>query len=167
MAEKLDAGYGAHYLAAAYSVGGHTTAGERTGALPSGRPAGISLAEGSLSPAQGSDRNGPTAVINSCSKVDQSRILATLLNMKFHPSALRTVEDRKKLLALIKTYFVNGGKHIQFNVVDRNTLLEAKAHPELHRNLIVRVAGYSAFFTELSPSMQDEIIARTEHALGS
>jgi pyruvate formate-lyase/glycerol dehydratase family glycyl radical enzyme len=166
MVVKLDAGYGAKYLAAAYSVGGHTTAGERTGALPSGRLAGVSLAEGSLSPAQGSDTNGPTAVINSCSKVDQSKILATLLNMKFHPSALKTVDDRKKLLALIKTYFDSGGKHVQFNVVDKKTLLEAKSHPELHRNLIVRVAGYSAFFTELSPTMQDEIIARTEHTLG-
>ncbi len=166
MVVNLDAGYGVHYMPAAYSVGGHTTAGERTGALPSGRLAGVSLAEGSLSPAQGSDINGPTAVINSCCKVDQSKILATLLNMKFHPSALKTVEDRQKLLALIKTYFDSGGKHVQFNVVDKNTLLEAKAHPEMHRNLIVRVAGYSAFFTELSPTMQDEIIARTEHSLG-
>ena len=85
--------------------------------------------------------------------------------MKFQATTLKTQGDRKKLLALIKTYFDGGGKHIQFNTVDRATLLDAQIHPELHRNLIVRVSGYSAFFTELSHGMQDEIIARTEHSL--
>jgi formate C-acetyltransferase len=85
--------------------------------------------------------------------------------MKFQTSTLKNRDDRKKLLALIKTYFQEGGKHIQFNTVDRATLLDAQVHPELHRNLIVRVAGYSAFFTELSRGIQDEIIARTEHRL--
>jgi len=165
MVTELDAGFGDKYLACAYSVGGHVPAGERTGALPSGRLAGKSLADGSVSPAQGADTNGPTAVINSCSKIDQSHILGTLLNMKFPANTFKTQEDRKKLLALIQTYFDGGGKHIQFNTVDRATLLDAREHPELHRNLIVRVSGYSAFFTELSPVMQDEIIARTEHSL--
>jgi pyruvate-formate lyase len=85
--------------------------------------------------------------------------------MKFQPSILKTKDDQRKLLALIKTYFDEGGKHIQFNTVDRETLIDAQLHPEHHRNLIVRVSGYSAFFTELLPSMQDEIIARTEHSL--
>jgi len=165
MATELDAAYGSKYLACAYSVGGHVPAGERTGALPSGRLAGRPLADGSVSPSQGADTKGPTAVINSCSKIDQSHILGTLLNMKFQATTLKTKEDRKKLLALIKTYFDGGGKHIQFNTVDRATLLDAQIHPELHRNLIVRVSGYSAFFTELSHGIQDEIIARTEHSL--
>jgi len=108
---------------------------------------------------------GPTAVLNSCSKIDQSRLVATLLNMKFQPSLLKTKEDQRKLFALIKTYFNGGGKHVQFNIVDRETLLDAQLHPERHRNLIVRVSGYSAFFTELLPAMQNEIIARTEHRL--
>jgi formate C-acetyltransferase len=78
---------------------------------------------------------------------------------------LKTKDDQRKLFALIKTYFNEGGKHIQFNIVDRETLLDAQLHPERHRNLIVRVSGYSAFFTELLPAMQNEIIARTEHRL--
>ena len=85
--------------------------------------------------------------------------------MKFPAPTFKTKADRQKLFALIKTYFDNGGKHIQFNTVDREILLDAQRHPELHRNLIVRVSGYSAFFTELSPGMQEEIIARTEHSL--
>ena len=86
--------------------------------------------------------------------------------MKFMPAALAKVEDRKKLLALIKTYFgTYGGKHIQFNVVDRDVLIDAKAHPEKHRDLIVRIAGYSALWCELNESIQDELIARTENTL--
>lgn len=165
MVSELEAGYGTKYLPCAYSVGGHVPAGRKTGALPSGRLAGKPLADGSVSPCQGADVKGPTAVLNSCSKIDQSRLVATLLNMKFQPSILKTKDDQRKLLALIKTYFGEGGKHIQFNTVDRKTLLDAQLHPERHRNLIVRVAGYSAFFTELSPAMQNEIIARTEHGL--
>lgn len=159
------AGYGTRYLPAAYSVGGHVIAGAKTGALPDGRRAGKSLADGSLSPCQGSDSKGPTAVINSAGKVDQGNLVATLLNMKFQATMLKTAEARKALLALVQTYFDMGGKHVQFNTVDRKTLLNAQKHPENHRNLIIRVAGYSAFFTELSVGMQDEIIARTEHGL--
>ena len=96
--------------------------------------------------------------------IDQIPFQSTLLNVKFHPSALETTEDLKKLAALIKTYFEFGGKHIQFNVVDRETLLEAQQHPEKHRDLIVRVAGYSAYFVSLGKPVQDEIIRRTEHA---
>jgi len=160
---KLGAGYGGRYLACAYSVGGHVPAGAKTGALPNGRLAGKALADGSVSPSQGADIKGPTAVINSCIRIDQSQLVATLLNLKFQASLFKTPEDLEKLSALIKTCFEGGGKHIQFNTVDRETLRNAQAHPENHRNLIVRVAGYSAFFTELSKGMQDEIIARTEH----
>ncbi|MFH1651192.1 MAG: pyruvate formate lyase family protein [Chloroflexota bacterium] len=162
---KCDAGYGAKYLACSYSVGGHVPAGAKTGALPSGRLAGKALADGSVSPCQGADVKGPSAVINSCAKIDQSQMVATLLNMKFLATIIKTTEDRKKLYALIRTYFEDGGKHVQFNTVDRKTLLDAQQHPERHRSLIVRVSGYSAFFTELSSKMQDEIIARTEHEL--
>ena len=165
MVRELDAGYGTKYLPCAYSVGGHVPAGKKTGALPSGRLAGKSLADGSVSPYQGADVKGPTAVINSCIKIDQSLLVATLLNMKFQLSTFKTREDRQKLLALIRTYFSEGGKHIQFNTVDRKTLQDAQIHPEPHRSLLVRVSGYSAFFVELSGGMQDEIIARTEHNL--
>jgi pyruvate-formate lyase len=85
--------------------------------------------------------------------------------MKFHPSALKTTEDLRKLSDLIKTYFSVGGKHVQFNVVNKDTLLDAQKHPERHRDLIVRVAGYSAYFVNLGKPVQDEIIARTEHGL--
>jgi pyruvate formate-lyase/glycerol dehydratase family glycyl radical enzyme len=161
----LDSAYGDKYMACAYSVGGHVPAGERTGALPNGRLAGRPLSDGAVSPSQGADTKGPTAVINSCCKIDQSKISATLLNMKFTASTLKTRDDHKKLFYLIKTYFDGGGKHIQFNTVDKATLLDAQVHPDRHPNLIVRVAGYSAYFAELSRGMQDEIIARTEHAL--
>jgi pyruvate-formate lyase len=117
-----------------------------------------------VSPCQGADANGPTAVINSAGKIDQVPLFGTLLNMKFHPSAMKTEEDLKKIATLIKTYFDYGGKHAQFNVVDSKTLKEAQREPERYRNLMVRVAGYSAYFTELSSNVQDEIIMRTEFA---
>lgn len=165
MIAQVDASYGRKYLPCAYSVTAHHAYGSRVGALPSGRLAWKSLADGSMSPAQGCDTNGPTAVIKSAGKIDQYPILATLLNIKFHPTALRTRDDMTKLLALVKTYFDYGGKHIQFNVVDKQTLLDAQVHPELHRDLIVRVAGYSAYFTELDRGVQDEIIERSEHLM--
>jgi pyruvate formate-lyase/glycerol dehydratase family glycyl radical enzyme len=136
--------------------------GAQTGATPDGRYAGEYLADGALSPVQGMDTNGPTAVIKSAAKIDQTPLQATLLNMKFHPSALAGEEDEKKLAILIKTYFQLGGKHVQFNVVDRNTLIEATRKPEKHKDLIVRVAGYSAYFVKLTPAIQTEIIARSE-----
>ncbi|MBI2907609.1 MAG: glycyl radical protein [Chloroflexi bacterium] len=164
MVSQIEGPYGAKHKPMPYSISSHGPFGKRVGALPSGRLAGISLADGAVSPCQGSDVTGPTAVLNSAGKIDQLPLLGTLLNMKFHPSALATVDDLKKLYALIKTYFEYGGKHIQFNVVDKKTLLDAQVRPELHRDLIVRVAGYSALFTELSRSVQDEIIQRTEYA---
>jgi pyruvate formate-lyase/glycerol dehydratase family glycyl radical enzyme len=165
MVAEMDASFGLKYLPCAYSVSLHHSYGARVGALPSGRLAWKSLADGSMSPAQGCDTQGPTAVINSAGKIDQYSILATLLNVKFQPATLKTKDDMKKLIALIQTYFDYGGRHIQFNVVDRETLVDAQVHPELHRDLIVRVAGYSAYFNELDVGVQNEIIQRTEHAL--
>ena len=162
MSSEIDAPYGLKYLPTPYSVAVHGAAGKRVGALPTGRLAEQALADGSVSPSAGADANGPTAVLNSAGKIDQTPLFGTLLNMKFHPSSLRTQEDLRKLLALIKTYFGYGGKHVQFNVVDSRDLREAQANPELHRNLIVRVAGFSAFFCELHRNIQDEIINRTE-----
>jgi pyruvate formate-lyase/glycerol dehydratase family glycyl radical enzyme len=144
------------------SITAHAPGGALTGATPDGRCAGETLADGTMSPAQSRDTHGPTAVIRSALAIDQDSYQATLLNMKFHPSALKTTEDLKKLAHLIKVYFNGGGKHIQFNVVDRQTLIDAQEHPELHRDLIIRVAGYSAYFVRLTKAVQDEIIRRTE-----
>lgn len=166
MVSEIDGPYGIKQLPAPYSVSVHGAAGKRVGALPSGRFAGQPLADGSVSPCQGADTKGPTAVINSAGKIDQIPLFGTLLNMKFHPSAMRTEADLKKIYSLIETYFDEGGKHAQFNVVDSRTLKEAQRHPERHRNLMVRVAGYSAYFTELSSNVQDEIIQRTEFTSG-
>ncbi|MBI2907619.1 MAG: hypothetical protein HYX92_08200 [Chloroflexi bacterium] len=163
MLSRIDGPYGAKHRPMPYSISSHGPAGKKVGALPSGRLAGVALADGSVSPCQGSDVVGPTAVLNSAGKINQFPLLGTLLNMKFHPSALATTDDLRKLCALIKTYFDYGGKHIQFNVVDKKTLLDAQVHPELHRDLMVRVAGYSALFTDLQRSVQDEIIQRTEY----
>ena len=113
----------------------------------------------------GMDTRGPTAVCNSVTKLDLILSGSNVLNQKFPPGLLKNKEGLERLLALIKTYFQKGGQHIQFNIVDRKTLLEAKEHPELHRDLLVRVAGYSARFVDLDPDVQDEIIARTEQGL--
>lgn len=166
MVSEIDGPYGVKQLPAPYSISVHGAAGKRVGALPSGRLEGQPLADGSVSPCQGADVNGPTAVINSAGKIDQVPLFGTLLNMKFHPSAMKTDEDLKKIYILIKTYFDYGGKHAQFNVVDSKTLKEAQKQPERYRNLMVRVAGYSAYFTELSSNVQDEIIMRTEFISG-
>ncbi len=145
------------------SITAHAPGGALTGATPDGRLSGETLADGTLSPAQGKDVNGPTAVLRSAMAIDQIPFQATLLNMKFHPSALKTEEDMKKLASLMKTYFMSGGKHVQFNVVDKALLVQGQQEPEKHRDLIVRVAGYSAYFVALTKPVQDEIIMRTEH----
>ncbi|MGB9919443.1 MAG: glycyl radical protein [Moorellales bacterium] len=156
---------GGTHKPSAISITAHGPGGAIVGATPDGRYAGETLADGSMSPAQGRDTRGPTAVLRSAMRIKQTLYQATLLNMKFHPSALKTTEDLRKLSALIRTYFAYGGKHVQFNVVDKVTLLEAQRHPEKYRDLIVRVAGYSAYFVQLDKKIQDEIIARTEHGL--
>lgn len=166
MLDGIDAPYGAKYVNAPHSLSFHGAMGARVGALPSGRLAGISLADGAVSPAQGSDLKGPTAVINSAGKINHVPIFGTLFNLKFHPSALKTEADLLNFLALIRTYLDDyQGKHIQFNVIDRETLLDAREHPENYRNLVVRVAGYSAFWVELNSKIQDELIERTEHRM--
>jgi formate C-acetyltransferase len=149
------------------SITAHVPGGALTGATPDGRYAGETLADGTISPAQGRDRAGPTAVLRSAMAIDQAPYQATLLNMKFHPSALATTEDLAKLAALIKVYFRSGGKHVQFNIVDKGTLVDAQAAPEKHRDLVVRVAGYSAYFVNLGKPTQDEIISRTGHDLAA
>ncbi|RJX26976.1 MAG: formate C-acetyltransferase [Dethiobacter sp.] len=161
----FDTALGGKHLPTAISITAHGPGGALTGATPNGRFAGDVLADGTMSPMRGMDLNGPTAVIKSALKINQDPYQATLLNLKFHPSALKTTEDLRKLSCLIRTYFELGGKHLQFNVVDKETLLDAQKHPENHRDLIVRVAGYSAYFIKLGRAVQDEIIKRTEHQL--
>ncbi len=140
----------------------HVYFGSVIGATPDGRRAGTPLSEG-ISPVQGADRHGPTAVLRSAAKMDHARTGGTLLNQKFTPSLLKNDEGLDHLVQLVRTYFKLDGHHIQFNVVDAATLREAQRHPEQHRELIVRVAGYSDYFCDLSQALQDEIIARTEH----
>jgi len=140
----------------------HVYFGSVTGATPDGRKAGTPLSEG-ISPVQGADRRGPTAVIRSVAKMDHVRTGGTLLNQKFTPQILQSEEGLEKLVGLIRTYFKLDGHHVQFNVVDAATLRAAQENPEQYRDLIVRVAGYSDYFCDLSKALQDEIIARTEH----
>jgi formate C-acetyltransferase len=166
MINGMDACYGSTYECAPHSISFQGPSGRQVGALPSGRPAGLALADGGVSPAQGMDVNGPTATIRSAGRINQVPIFGTLFNMKFHPSALKTREDLSKFLALVKTYLVDlGGEHMQFNVADRKVLLDAQKHPDRYRNLLVRVAGYSALWIELDSQIQAEIIKRTEHTL--
>jgi trans-4-hydroxy-L-proline dehydratase len=141
----------------------HVYFGSVTGAMPDGRKAGLPLSEG-ISPVQGADRQGPTAVIKSAAKMDHVRTGGTLLNMKFSPSLLAGEEGIDKWAHLVRTYFKMDGHHVQFNVVRAETLRNAQADPESHRDLIVRVAGYSDYFCDLSVELQEEIIARTEHS---
>ena len=147
------------------SITAHAPGGAYTCATPDGRCCGQTLPDGVVSPAQGTDTNGPTASLASAMKINQDSFNAMLLNMKIHPSALKTDEDLEKLGALIKTYMLNGGKHIQFNVVDNATLKKAQEKPQDYKDLVVRVAGYSTYFTLLTTAVQDEIIARTENRL--
>jgi formate C-acetyltransferase len=141
----------------------HVYFGAVTGAMPDGRKAGLPLSEG-ISPVQGADRRGPTAVIKSAAKIDHLKAGGTLLNMKFTPALVATEDGLDKWVHLLRGYFRMDGHHVQFNVVRAETLRQAQAAPEQHRDLIVRVAGYSDYFCDLSPALQEEIIARTEHA---
>ena len=160
---SLPSAYGDTLKPNAISISAHQPGGAITGATPDGRKGGEILADASLSPDHGKDKNGPTAVFQSAMKVKQDTYQGTLMNMKIHPSALTTDEDLTKLGSMIKTYLTNGGKHIQFNVVDREVMEDAKVKPDKHPDLVVRVAGYSAYFTRLPESIQDEVIERTSH----
>jgi formate C-acetyltransferase len=140
----------------------HVYFGSLTGAMPDGRKSSEPLSEG-VSPVQGVDTNGPTAVIKSVSKIDHLRTGGTLLNQKFSPHLLSTEQGMDNLLHLVRTHFRLDSHHIQFNVIDAETLREAQKNPEKFRDLIVRVAGYSDYFVDLTPELQNEIIKRTEH----
>ena len=144
----------------------HYYFGGSVGALPDGRKAWQPLADGALSPMRGQDVKGPTAVINSATKREHMEDSDTLLfNMKVSPLTLKSTAGIRSFIALLKTFFDRGGNHMQFNMMDQKILIEAKKHPEQHRDLMVRVAGYSAYFVDLSPIVQDEIIARSVHTV--
>lgn len=140
----------------------HNYFGSVCGATPNGRFAHFAISDGT-SPSHGSDTHGPTAVIKSLGKLDQTKSGGTLLNVRFVPALLKREEDMKKLGNLIRTYFKFGGHHIQFNIVDTATLLDAQQHPDQYRDLLVRVAGYSDYFNDMTEQLQNEIIARTEN----
>ncbi len=157
---------GGIYYAGTSSISANVPQGAGTLATPDGRKKGEPLAEG-CSPSHAADKNGPTAVFKSVSKLPTEEITGgVLLNQKVTPQMLESEENRQKLMMLLRAFFNRlHGYHVQFNVVSRDTLLDAQAHPEKHRDLIVRVAGYSAFFNVLSRKTQDDIIARTEQSL--
>jgi formate C-acetyltransferase len=153
---------GGIYQAGLYPVSANVPLGAQTGATPDGRLAKRPVADG-VSPSSGKDTNGPTAAANSVAKLDHYIASnGTLFNQKFHPSALSGVKGLENFVALIRTFFDQKGSHMQFNVVSRETLLDAQKNPENYKTLVVRVAGYSALFTSLSRSLQEDIIARTE-----
>ncbi len=160
--EKYKNPRGGMFQAGLYPVSANVPLGAQTGATPDGRYAYTPVADG-VSPSAGKDIMGPTASANSVSRLDHSIASnGTLFNMKFHPSALKGMSGLESFVNLIRGYFDQKGSHMQFNVVSRETLRDAQAHPENYRNLVVRVAGYSALFTTLSKSLQDDIINRTE-----
>lgn len=153
---------GGIFQAGLYPVSANVPLGAQTGATPDGRLAHTPVADG-VSPSAGKDVNGPTAAANSVSRLDHGIASnGTLFNQKFHPTALSGERGLDSFVALIQSYFDQKGSHMQFNVVDRATLLDAQQHPEKYKHLVVRVAGYSALFTTLSKSLQDDIIRRTE-----
>ncbi len=160
--EKYTNPRGGIYHAGLYPVSANVPLGLQTGATPDARLAGTPIADG-VSPVAGSDVSGPTASANSVAKLDHGIASnGTLFNMKFHPSALKGTSGIEAFISLIRAYFDQKGMHMQFNVVSRETLRDAQLHPENYKNLVVRVAGYSALFTTLSKSLQDDIINRTE-----
>ena len=160
--QKYNNPRGGKFQAGLYPVSANVPLGGQTGATPDGRCAHTPVADG-VSPSAGKDVKGPTAAATSVSRLDHFIVSnGTLFNQKFHPSALSGREGLEKFVALIRGYFDQKGMHMQFNVVDRQTLLDAQEHPEKYKHLVVRVAGYSALFTTLSRSLQDDIIRRTE-----
>ncbi|WP_434311714.1 pyruvate formate lyase family protein [Hominifimenecus sp. rT4P-3] len=160
---SVDSYRGGKFCVSGLSITAHDPGGRLTGATPDGRYAGSPLADGSVSPEQGCDVCGPTAMLNSAMRLPQTRLNATLHNMKIHPTALKSEDDKRKLIMLIRTYMMEGGNQIQFNVVDQDTLIHAQEEPEKYKDLIVRVAGYSTYFVSLSKNVQDEVIERTSY----
>jgi pyruvate formate-lyase/glycerol dehydratase family glycyl radical enzyme len=150
------------WAAGLYPVTTHVLFGMTTAASPDGRKAGEPLSDG-ISPVQQLDKNGPTATVKSVSAIDQIKFSnGTLLNMRFHPTALSNEEGKAKLIALIRTYFALGGMEMQFNIVSGQVLRKAQEHPQEYRDLVVRIAGFSAYFVELYKASQEDIIKRTE-----
>jgi len=162
--EKYQNPRGGQFQAGLYPVSANVPLGQQTGASPDGRLAAMPIADG-VGPASGRDINGPTAAANSVAKLDHANASnGTLYNQKFHPSALSGMSGLQNFASYIRGYFDQKGMHVQFNVVSRETLIDAQKHPENYKGLVVRVAGYSALFTTLSRSLQDDIINRTEQA---
>lgn len=162
--EKYKNPRGGQFHAGLYPVSANVPLGQQTGATPDGRFVHTPVADG-VGPGSGRDVNGPTAAANSVAKLDHAIASnGTLYNQKFHPSALKGIDGLMKFSSYIRGFFDQKGMHVQFNVVSRETLIDAQKHPENYKNLVVRVAGYSALFTTLSKSLQDDIINRTEQA---
>ncbi len=152
---------GGAYTTGLYSVTAHQSFGELTGALPHGRQQGQAFASG-IAPVNGMDRQGPTALINSVNRLDFTQTANGLnFNIKLDPFTLRGKTGRAGLNGLVQTYFRRGGMQMQVNVLDPEMLIEARDHPERHPHLLVRVSGYSAYFNDLTPAMQEEIIQRS------
>jgi pyruvate formate-lyase/glycerol dehydratase family glycyl radical enzyme len=154
-----------NYMVAREGLAWHYFGGLGVGALPNGRKAFEPLNDGAVSPMRGADKKGPTAVLRSAVKAGFKESHASVLNQKFSSAILGSKESIDKLVAYTNAFMSNGGSHIQYNMVDTNELRDAKIHPESHRDLIVRIGGFSAYFTQLSPSIQDDVINRNEHSL--
>ena len=162
--EKYTNPRGGIFIPGSYTVSAHIPLGEVVGATPDGRMSGEQLADGGLSPMFGRDKLGPTAVLKSVSKLDNYLLTnGSLLNIKLSPGPLQTEQGLENFVNYLYAYMKLKIQHIQFNVVGRDTLKEAQADPEKYENLVVRVAGYSAFFVELNEKIQNDIINRTEH----
>jgi formate C-acetyltransferase/4-hydroxyphenylacetate decarboxylase large subunit len=159
---KITDPLGQKMLPSAYSVTTHPPFGKACGALPDGRKSGVTLCDGAVSAFPGTDVSGPTALIHSATKINALPYKSVQLNMKLHPTAFKGLAGSKGILSLIKTFFDLGGYFIQFNVVDSKMLRDAQMHPENYRELLVRVAGFTAYWVELSSDVQDEVIRRTE-----
>jgi pyruvate-formate lyase len=154
-----------NYMIAREGLAWHYFGGLGVGALPNGRKALEPLNDGSISPMRGADKNGPTAVLRSALNAGFKESHASVLNQKFSAAILRSPESVAKLVTYTQAFMSNGGSHIQYNMVDTNELRDAKIHPENHRDLIVRIGGFSAYFTQLSSDIQDDVINRNEHTL--
>jgi formate C-acetyltransferase len=154
--------WGGKFRPGLFCLSSNTPLGGQVIALPSGRVAASPLADGGISPKHGMDTHGPTAAARSVAKLDHMKATNGVnFNLKFIPATLKTRQDRAKLAALIRAYFAMDGFHVQFNILSSKTLIDAQRNPAKHRGLVVRVAGYSAYFVELCKEVQDEIISRT------
>ncbi|MBN1833407.1 MAG: hypothetical protein JW896_14985 [Deltaproteobacteria bacterium] len=151
------------YIIAREGLAWHYFGGLGVGALPNGRKAYEPLNDGALSPMRGRDKKGPTAVLRSAIKAGFKESFASVLNQKFSATMIQSKDSVEKLVAYTNAFMLNGGSHIQYNIVDTNELRDAKIHPEKHEDLIVRIGGFSAYFTQLSPDIQDDVINRNEH----